>query len=93
MKTEVYNWRVSRELKSELEREARLRKAPVSSILDAATREWLKRSSSEATDDERQRFLQSQASACFGAFGGPGSRRAETARKTVKERLRRRHAR
>ncbi len=92
MKTEVYSWRVSRELKSELEREARLRKTPLASILDMATRDWLKKRGAH-TDDERQRTLQAQAAACIGAFAGPTSRRSETARKAIKERLRRRHAR
>ena len=42
MKSEVYSWRVSTELKSGLEREARRRKISVSAVLDLAAREWLK---------------------------------------------------
>ena len=34
MKTEVYSWRLSGELKSDLEREARLRRVPVSLVLE-----------------------------------------------------------
>ena len=44
MKTEVYSWRLSAEAKADLEREARFRKVPVSTILDAAVRDWLKKS-------------------------------------------------
>jgi hypothetical protein len=41
MKTEVYSWRVSRELKSGLEREARRRKLSLSAVLDLAVLEGL----------------------------------------------------
>ena len=41
MKIEVYSWRLSAEAKADLEREARLRKVPVSTILDAAVRAFL----------------------------------------------------
>jgi hypothetical protein len=41
MKTEVYNWRVSTDLKTSLKREARLRNTPVSALLDLAVRELL----------------------------------------------------
>jgi len=55
MKTEVYSWRLSEELKSDLEREAYLRKVSVSSLLEMAVREWLKRSNTDAPDDQVQR--------------------------------------
>jgi hypothetical protein len=41
MKTEVYSWRVSTNVKAGLEREARRRKTSVSAILDMAAQEWL----------------------------------------------------
>jgi hypothetical protein len=41
MKTEVYSWRVSPDIKTGLEREARRRKMSVSAVLDLAAREWL----------------------------------------------------
>jgi predicted transcriptional regulator len=43
MNTEVYSRRLSRELKTDLEREARQLNAPISSVLERAVREWLKR--------------------------------------------------
>ena len=57
MKTEVYSWRVSSELKQHLEREARRRKASISSILDTAAREWLAKSRASIADDEEQKRL------------------------------------
>src|SRR6266851_2146287 len=52
MKTEVYSWRLAGELKSDLERQARLRRVPVSSILDTAVREWLQKINGDSTGNE-----------------------------------------
>lgn len=93
MKTEVYSWRVSSELKSELEREARLRKTSVSAVLDLAAREWLKNSAANIAEDEEQQRLHEVASKFLGAFAGGNPRRAEGARQAIRERLRRQHAR
>jgi hypothetical protein len=93
MKTEVYSWRLSRYLKSDLEREARLRRLPLSALLDLAVSEWLKRNSGELSSDEAQRKLHASAARCLGAIAGRNPRRAETAREAIRKRLRRRHAR
>ena len=91
MKTEVYSWRVASELKSELEREARLRKTSLSALLTLAVRDWLKQSAVHVEEEEEQRRLHEAASTCLGAFAGHNPRRAETARRTVRDRLRERH--
>ena len=44
MKTEVNSWCLSAEVEADLEREVRFRKVPLSTILDAAVRDWLKKS-------------------------------------------------
>ena len=93
MRTQVYSWRVSSELKSDLEREARARKAPVSSILDAAAREWLKRTGANAGEDSEQDRLHAAAASCLGALAGRNPHRAERARDAVRARLAKRHAR
>ena len=93
MKTEVYSWRLSEELKSDLEREAHLRKVSVSSALETAVRVWLKKSNTDAPDDQAQRKLHSAAARCLGVLTGLNSRRAETAREVVRRRLRQRYAR
>jgi len=90
MKTEVYSWRMSAELKSELEREARLRKMPIASVLDLAVRDWLKKSGADVAGDAAQRELHAAAEHCLGAFASGNSRRSETARQTVRGRLQRR---
>jgi hypothetical protein len=93
MKTEIYSWRLSEELKSDLEREAHLRKVSVSSVLETAVRDWLKKSNTDAPDDQAQRKLHTAAARCLGVLEGLNSRRAETAREAVRRRLRRRYAR
>jgi hypothetical protein len=93
MKKEVYSWRVSTEVKSDLEREARLRKTSVSSVLDQAVRDWLKKSRPASTEDEEQRRLHALAEKCLGAFAGGNSRRAEAVREVVRQRVRRRYGR
>lgn len=93
MKAEVYSWRLSGELKSNLERQARLRGVSVSSILDAAVREWLEKNNGDMGTDEAQRMLHAAAARCFGTFAGGDSKRAEKAGTNVRRRLRRRYAR
>jgi predicted transcriptional regulator len=93
MKTEVYSWRLSAELKSDLERAARLRNASTSSILEQAVRDWLRKRRIDAADDEVQRQLHAEAASCFGVLAGGNPRRAETARTAIRERLTRRRGR
>ena len=93
MKTEVYSWRLSGELKSDLERQARLRKVSISTILDMAVREWLKKSAIEVSGDEAQRKLHAAAEKYIGALKGLDRDRAETVRETVRKRLRLRYGR
>jgi predicted transcriptional regulator len=93
MKSEVYSWRLSSELKSGLERQARLRKVSVSSILDTAVREWLKKSAIEVSGDEEQRKLHAAAGKYIGVLKGLDRDRSETVRETIRKKLRRRYGR
>ena len=85
MDTEVYRWRVSRELKSDLERQARIRKTSLCAVLNLAARDWLKQ-------DQEQRRLHEAAMKCMAAIASGHPRRAETAREAIRERLNRRRA-
>ena len=93
MKTELCSWRVSPEVKADLEREARARKVPVSSVLDAAVQQWLDRNNGNLGDEEWQRKLHAAAEKCFGVLSGGAPRRSQTVRESVRERLRRRYGR
>ena len=93
MKTEVYSWRVSPDLKTSLEREARRHKISLSTLLDLAAQEWLKKSAPCNDDDEEQRRLQNAAMKCAGTLAGGDRPRSENVRDAVRQRLRRRHGR
>lgn len=93
MKTEVYSWRLSTEVKADLEREARVRRMPVSAILEAAVREWLKKDGNNGADDAAQDRLHAAAGRCIGVLASGDFHRAERARETLRQRLRTRRER
>ncbi|MEO7144083.1 MAG: hypothetical protein ABI165_11360 [Bryobacteraceae bacterium] len=93
MKTEVYSWRVSTDLKTGLEFEARRRKISLSAVLDLAAQEWLSKSGAGNDNEEEQRRLQQAAAKCLGVFASGESGRSEKARQAVRQRLRRRYGR
>jgi type II secretory pathway component PulL len=93
MKTEVYSWRVSADLKSALEREARRRKASLSALLDLAARDWLSKGYAETQGDEEQLRLQKAAAQCFGAFAGRDAHRSENVGQELRQRLRKKYDR
>ncbi len=93
MKTEVYSWRVSSELKTGLEREARRRKISLSAVLDVAAREWLNKSGEEKEGAEEQLRLHEAASQYIGAIEGGNVHRSENVRQDVRQRLRLQHDR
>jgi hypothetical protein len=91
MKTEVYSWRVSADLKSGLEREARRRKISVSAALDLAAREWLKNKHEDS--QQQQRRIHEAAAKYVGALTGDDPYRSENASQIVRDKLRRRYGR
>jgi len=93
MKSEVYSWRVSADLKTGLEREARRRKVSVSVVLDLAARDWLDRGGAKIEGDEKQPRLHKAASKCFGVLASGDAHRSENAGQAVRQRLRRRNDR
>lgn len=92
MKSEVYSWRVSSEMKADLERLARLRRTSVSSILDVAVRDWLKKGASPA-DDRVQARIRRAAEKCFGTISGRNPKRSRMVRELVRKRLQERYGR
>lgn len=93
MKTEVYSWRLSTDLKMGLEREARRRKTSLSSVLDQAARDWLSKGGAEVEADAEQLRLRKAASKCVGSISGEDPHRSENVRQAVRERLRQRNGR
>jgi hypothetical protein len=93
MKTEVYSWRVSSNLKADLEREARRRKISVSAALDLAARDWLDKRDPGNEGQEEQLRLREAASKYLGALAGGDPLRSENASQAVRQRLRRHYGR
>jgi hypothetical protein len=93
MKTAVYSWRLSRGLKSDLERAARLKKMRLSALLDSAVRDWLAKNAKDIAGDEEQKRLHAAIEPFIGAIRGSNPRRAENASKLIKQSLHRRYAR
>jgi len=88
MKTAVYSWRLTDDLKSHLEHHARLRRVPVSAVLETAVRDWLVKAESETGPDDAQRRIRAKAARCIGVLSGGDPHRAENARAILRERLR-----
>jgi len=93
MKTEVYSWRISSGLKSDLERVARRRKVPISNVLETAVREWLERNAQDIAGDEEQKRLHAVAERYIGAFASGNRYGSQTVRETVRKRLARNYGR
>jgi hypothetical protein len=93
MKTEVYSWRVSAELKTVLEREARRRKISLATALDLAAQEWLKKSEADNGDEREQKRIREAAAKAIGAISGDDPGRSENVRSLMQESLRRRYGR
>ena len=93
MKTEVYSWRVSTDIKTGLEREARRRKLSLAAVLDLAAEEWLKKSAPGTDDDDEQHRLQQAALKSIGSIAGGDPLRSENVKQAVRQRLRRQYGR
>lgn len=94
MKTEVYSWRLSPRLKTELEEAARAERKSVSELLEQIARDWLEHSRVRDEDeDERQQRIRAEALKFVGTIQGGNPNRAENARSEVRSRIARRHGR
>ena len=54
MKSEVYSWRLSPDLKADLEAAAQRGRVSIARLLEHIAREWLKARASAAEDDEAE---------------------------------------
>lgn len=93
MKTKAYRWRLSASLKTELEQVARLRKVPVSRLLELAARDWLAKNALDVSSEEEQRRIHAAADKWIGAFASGHPKGSENIRKVVRKRLARKFAR
>lgn len=98
METGVYRWRLSPDLKMELEEAARAESKSLAELLEQIARDWLAQAKKQDDDDdedeeELQRRLHSSAMRFIGTLKGGNPNRAENARSEVRARIARRHGR
>lgn len=94
MKTDVYSWRLSPRLKSELEEAAQAERKSVAELLENITQDWLERSRPKNGEEaERQQRLRESVLQCVGTIDGGRPDRAENAKAEVRSRIARRHGR
>ena len=94
MKSEVYSWRLSRDLKDDLEEAARREGVSLSRLLERIARDWLKARASAAEDDEaEQERLRAVAMQFVGTIRGGDPDRAAEVSKRVRELLARKYGR
>jgi hypothetical protein len=86
MKTEVYSWRLSPQLKRDLERAARDEGVPISGLLERISQDWLAERRRE--DEAAQARIWKRVERCIGAIsmgGGPWTN--DKVRKVIQDRL------
>jgi hypothetical protein len=94
MKSEVYSWRLARDLKDDLEDAARRERVSVSRLLERITREWLKARAAAAEDDAaEQERLKAIAMQFVGSIRGGDPDRSAEVSKRVRELLARKYGR
>lgn len=93
MKTEVYSWRLSPELKAKLEEAARDEGTSLAQLLEKIARKWLRGARREGDDGEEQRRLHEEAARFIGKMRGRDPRRAQEASQRIREKLTKEHGR
>lgn len=94
MKTEVYSWRLSSEVKTQLEAEARRRKVTISKLLDEFVRKGLsRRSIARIDEEEEQARLHAAVDKFSGTIAGDNPLRSQQVRELVQARLMKKYAR
>jgi hypothetical protein len=93
-KTEVYSWRLSRQLKGELEEAARVKRTSLAELLEQIASDWLERGRDrDGTEEDRQQRLRAEAMKFVGVLQGGNPDRAENSRSEVRSRIAKRHGR
>ena len=93
MKSEVYSWRLSPDLKWALEEAARREHVSVSRLLERIAREWLKTQAWVAEDEAEQARLRAAAAPYIGSLRSGDPDLAERASERVRELILKAHGR
>jgi len=90
MKSEVYSWRLSPELKKDLEAEARKQSLPISKLLDRISQDWLAQHRRVAGGEEE---IRRRAERAIGAIAGDNPGRSRHAGEMIRRSLARQYGR
>jgi hypothetical protein len=94
MKSEVYSWRLPRDLKHDLEEAARRERVSVAQLLERIAREWMKARAPAAEGDEaEQERIRASAMRFIGTLRRGDPDLSEKVSERMRERLLRAHAR
>jgi hypothetical protein len=93
MKSEVYSWRLSSDLKAELEEAARREQTSVARLLDRIAREWLKARPGAAEEEAEQARIRAAAMRFVGKLRSGDPDLAAKASERVREVLEKRRTR
>jgi len=92
-KSEVYSWRVAADLKAALEDAAREERTSIGELLGRMARQWLRdRAAGTSESEVAQRRIRASSKRFIGSLAGGNPRRAERARREIRERLAKRRA-
>ena len=87
-KSEVYSWRLTPDLKSELEERAREEGLGLAALLERISRDWLRAKASASNEDEREQArIKAAAMRAIGTIEGDDPERSERVRERVRARL------
>ena len=94
IKSEVYSWRMSPELKTAIEDEARREGESLADLLERVVREWLnQRRQSSLADEREQERIRAAAMKAIGSIAGTDTTRSRRVRELVRARLEKKHGR
>ena len=92
MKTAVYSWRLSADLKIHLEEQARREGKSVSELLQEFVSEGLRgRRDDRSEDEQQQQAIRKRAAAAIGSIRGDDPTRSSRAKELVREIILRKH--
>jgi hypothetical protein len=91
MKSEVYSWRLSAELKADLQRHAHEEKVSLSELLERISQDWLAKRRLE--DEAEQARIWARVEKVIGKISGNDPYRSENVSKLVEEQIAKKYGR
>jgi len=90
--TEIYSWRVERELKEALEAAARSERSSIAKLLSRIVRDWLRCRYDTADDETAQQRIREAGAQYLGSVRGGDASRAGEAGHRTRQMIRDKHA-